>query len=301
MVVKCGKGTDFSYGPWADRQRSSIYNFFFPPDYQLIPVDQKPKIGERRRFESFDIRLSTLHEAKIDILFSRNKETHALHINAFPGSYLEVTIPWVCNENGYHTHILGQILHLDATTSLQYRPLISSETLEFDVKIFFPRIWNAHQEWLCKITACKATVNLIFAHKIFIQDLIDDWSDKECPDILKFIPYTWKISIVIKDFELLVLANQYNWIDCATDLKDENCKIAVCGEHFDVAFDLPFIEFLPPKLMVKIWIQGECLEGAFYIPESSMNRDIVELIQQFSTLIDRNGTCDNYLNYFGQK
>ncbi|KAH9506664.1 hypothetical protein DERF_011385 [Dermatophagoides farinae] len=301
MVVKCGKGTDFSYGPWADRQRGYLYSFFFPANYQLMPVDAKPKIGERRRFESFDIRLSTLHEAKIDILFSKNKETHALHINAMPGSYLEATIPWICNTNGYSTHILGQILHLDATTSLQFRPLIQSETFEFDVTVFFPRLWNGHQEWLCKITACKATVNLIFAHKIFIQDLIDDWSDKDRPDILKFIPYTWKISIVIKDFELLVLANQYNWIDCSTGLNDENCKIAICGEHFDLAFDLPFVEFLPPKLMIKIWIQGECLEGAFYIPESSMNRDIIELIQRFSNINDRNESCNEYLAYFGHK
>ena len=28
--IKCGKGTDFSYGPWADRQRELIYKFFFP-------------------------------------------------------------------------------------------------------------------------------------------------------------------------------------------------------------------------------------------------------------------------------
>ena len=29
--IKCGKGTNFSYGPWADRQRELLYKFFFPP------------------------------------------------------------------------------------------------------------------------------------------------------------------------------------------------------------------------------------------------------------------------------
>lgn len=300
MVVKCGKGTDFSYGPWADRQRTFLYSFFYPPDYQLLEVWKKPKPGELRRIESFDLRLSTLHEAKIDILFSKNKETHALHINASPGSYLEMTIPWVCNENGFTTHILGQILHLDATTSLQFRPLISSETLEFDVKIHYPRIWNAHQDWSLKITACKATADLIFAHKVFIQDLIDDWSDKDRPDIMKFVPYTWRISVVIKEFELLILANEHNWIDCSTGVNDENCKIAICGEHFDMAFDLPFIEFLPPKLAIKIWIQGECLQGAFYLPECSLNRNIIELIQLYSNLMCRDGTTAGYSENFGQ-
>lgn len=299
MVVKCGKGTDFTYGPWADQQRSYLYSFFYPSTYQIIPVSESASLGERRRFKSFDIRLSTLFEAKIDIIFQKNKETRVLHINASPGSYLEATIPWICGQDGYTTHILGQILHLDATTSLDFRPLISSETLEFDVKISYPRIWNDHQEWNCKITACKATINLIFAHKFFIQDLIDDWSDRNRPDILKFIPYTWTISVVIKDFELLILANEYNWIDCSTGLNDENCKIAVCGEHFDMAFDLPFIEFLPPKLAIKIWIQGECLEGGFYVPQCSLNRDMIELIQHFSSLMGRDGTHSGYFQNFG--
>lgn len=30
LDIKCGKGTDFSYGPWADRQREHLYKFFFP-------------------------------------------------------------------------------------------------------------------------------------------------------------------------------------------------------------------------------------------------------------------------------
>ena len=38
--IKCGKGTAFSYGPWADRQREVIYKFFFPPDYQPMKVSQ---------------------------------------------------------------------------------------------------------------------------------------------------------------------------------------------------------------------------------------------------------------------
>ena len=300
MVIKTGRGTDFSYGPWADRQRDFLYNFFYPSSYQVIPISEKPKIHELRRFEAFDVRLSTLHDAKIDILFSKNKETNALHINAAPGTYLEVSIPWVCGDMGYTTNILGQILHLDATTSLQFRPLISSETLEIDLKIFYPRLWNAHQDWNCKITACKASINLIFAHKVFIQDLIDDWSDKNRPDIFKFIPYTWRISVVIKEFELIVLANEHNWIDCSTAVNDENCKIAICGEHFDMAFDLPFIEFLPPKLAIKIWIQGECLEGAFYLPECSINRDVIELLQRYSTLMCRDGTKKDYSFNFGQ-
>ncbi|CAG2064072.1 unnamed protein product, partial [Timema podura] len=38
MDIKCGKGTDFSYGPWADRQREHLFKFFFPNDYGSLKV-----------------------------------------------------------------------------------------------------------------------------------------------------------------------------------------------------------------------------------------------------------------------
>lgn len=47
-----------------------------------------------------------------------------------PGSYVEVTIPWITGDEGYTTRVHGQLLHLDATTSLQYRSFIEAETLE---------------------------------------------------------------------------------------------------------------------------------------------------------------------------
>lgn len=37
-MFQCGKGTDFSYGPWADRQRDHLFQFFFPQDYQPLKV-----------------------------------------------------------------------------------------------------------------------------------------------------------------------------------------------------------------------------------------------------------------------
>ena len=35
------------------------------------------------------------------------------------GSYLEITIPWTVKSDGCATKISGQLLHVDASTSLQ--------------------------------------------------------------------------------------------------------------------------------------------------------------------------------------
>ena len=69
--IKCGKGTNFSYGPWADRQRELLYKFFFPPDYQTMKATPEPKAGEKRMATIFRVRLSTQHESTLDVLFTK--------------------------------------------------------------------------------------------------------------------------------------------------------------------------------------------------------------------------------------
>lgn len=256
--IKCGKGTDFSYGPWADRQREHLFKFFFPNDYQPMKITKTPKPGDKRQMQTFDIRLSMLSEATIDVLFSKNKETNAVHINVGAGSYLEITLPWITLQDGCTTKINGQLLHLEATTSLQYRDLVSSETLEFSVSCHYPLIWNHHQQWELSLTGCKATVQLVYAHKNFFADLINDWSSKHRPDLMHFIPYTWRFGLTLKHCELLTCSNLYNWVDCSSvgqRQRLENAQLALCAHLFHLSFDLPFDQFLPDTVPLTFSIQ----------------------------------------------
>ncbi|XP_059485480.1 bridge-like lipid transfer protein family member 1 isoform X2 [Neocloeon triangulifer] len=286
LDIKCGRGTDFSYGPWADRQRDNLFRFFFPNEYQPMKPSKPPLPGEKRVVQSFDIRLSTLHESTIDILFSKNRETNAVHINIGQGSYLEVTIPWVVLEDGYTTKVTGQLLHLEASTSLQYRSLVESETLEFKVVCHFPIHWNEHQDWSLSLTGCKATINFIYSHIHFFKDMVNDWSSKARPDILHFVPYTWKILLILKDFELITISNEYNWIDCSSQ-NQENAHVAFCGDLFDMSFELSFVDFLPPTLPLKFWIQGECVDMALYLPEVHSSRPIIMALDRNAKIMGR--------------
>lgn len=298
--VKCGKGTDFSYGPWADRQREHLFKFFFPNDYQHLKITKSPKPGDKRQVQSFDIRLSTLNEATVDILFSKNRETNAVHVNVGPGSYLEITMPWIVLQDGYTTKITGQLLHLEATTSLQYRSLVESETLEFGVKCHYPIRWNDHQEWMLNLTGCKATANLVYSHKEFFQDMINDWASKSRPDILHFVPYTWKFSLLLKEFELITICNEYNWVDCSSQ-NQENAHIAFCGEFFDLSFDLPFVDFLPVTIPLRFWIQGESVDLSFFLPEVNTNRVVLLALDKNAKIMTRDGSSKRLADMPKQK
>ncbi|VDI02120.1 Hypothetical predicted protein [Mytilus galloprovincialis] len=130
VVAGCGKNTDFNYGPWADRQRELLWKFFYPADYQAMVPTIEPKPGELRQYKTFEFRMNMYHRSTIDILFTKNAETQAIHMNANPGSYIEMNIPWMIAEDGYVTTVKGQFLLADASTSLQYRSLIECETFE---------------------------------------------------------------------------------------------------------------------------------------------------------------------------
>ncbi|KAF7285801.1 hypothetical protein GWI33_009982 [Rhynchophorus ferrugineus] len=291
--IKCGKGTNFSYGPWADRQREHLYKFFYPQDYIPMEVTKIPKPGDKREMQSFDVRLLMQNDATIDILFTKDKETNAVHINVGAGSYLEITIPWVTKDAGYTTKINGQLLHLEATTSLQFRDLVESETLEFSVLCHYPLVWNEHQLWEVNLTGCKATVNLVFSHKWFFTDLINDWASKVRPDLMHFVPYTWRFGLTLKHCELMTMINQYNWIDCSSAGQRnrlENTQLALCAHFLHMSFDLPFDEFLPDTVPINLAIQGESIDLSLFIPEFHTSRNIISSLEKHAKVLSKDGS-----------
>lgn len=47
-----------------------------------------------------------------------------------------------------------------------------------------------------------------------MSDLVNDWSSKARDDLYRFVPYTWQVCFLLKQFEIITLVNEYNWIDC---------------------------------------------------------------------------------------
>ncbi|CAN8032239.1 unnamed protein product, partial [Ixodes persulcatus] len=214
------------------------------------------------------------------------QETNAVHMTVKQGSYLELTVPWVMGPEGYTLRVMGQLFHLDASTSLPFRGFVESEILGFDVQGQYPLVWNGHQDWQCSLAGCRSSLTLLHAHKGFFHALVEDWASKARPDLLRFVPYTWHLNLVLTEFELITLANEYNWVDCA---HQENARVAFCGEVFDLSFDLPFVDFLPPQLSLKFWIQAESVSVLAQLPEGNPHRELLLLLEKHARTTDRTG------------
>nr|XP_015825985.2 bridge-like lipid transfer protein family member 1 isoform X4 [Nothobranchius furzeri] len=271
LDIVCGKGTDFNYGPWADRQRDCLWKFFLPADFQPMRETEPAQPGKPRQIQAFELRMNIIADATIDLLFTKNRETNAIHVNVGAGSYLEVNIPMTVGENGYSPTIKGQLLHVDTTSSMQYRTLLEAEMLAFHVIASYPRIWNMPQSWQCEIEVYKATYHFIYAQKNFFTDLIKDWASDSAPDIYSFVPYSWKFKVLFHQFEMIWAANQHNWIDCSTK-QQENVYLAACGETLNIDFTLPFNEFVPSTCHTRFSLKAEDTDMRLSLPECHPSR-----------------------------
>jgi hypothetical protein len=93
---------------------------------------------------------------------------------------------------------------------------------------------------------------------------------------------------LLKEFEILTISNEYNWIDCSS-ANQENNHLAFCGDLFDLSFALPFDDFLPNTVPLKFWIHGECLDLSLYLPEISSSRPIILAMDENASILCRDG------------
>ena len=118
--------------------------------------------------------------------------------------------------------------------------------------------------------------------------MVEDWASRSHPDILSFVPYTWKFKFIFKEFELLTAANEYNWIDTSSN-NPENAHLAICGKLLSFDFNLPYSEFLPDVVPFLFKISGERLDLSAYLPDTNSSHDILFSLDSSARIVGRDG------------
>ena len=82
LVLNCNKQTVLNYGPYFDRQREALWNFFFPQTYAMLEPQPEPTLNERRQTSKFDLTIN-LKDAntEINILFAALSNTNPMPTN----------------------------------------------------------------------------------------------------------------------------------------------------------------------------------------------------------------------------
>uniref|UniRef100_A0A8L7TDP8 FSA_C domain-containing protein n=1 Tax=Brugia malayi TaxID=6279 RepID=A0A8L7TDP8_BRUMA len=294
-VWRFDKNTVFSYGPWADAQRALLYDFFFPPEYRNSEVIVMPKEGERRILLSHDMRISLWNDAAVDIWFMRGDELNALHLRVKQGSSVDLKMPWVTTEKGYETVLRCCLLFVESSTSLAYPKFFQCETLRLTLNVHYPRIFNGHQMWKCAIKINKASTWIVWDHKHFFADLINEWTSNSLMDLFKFVPYTWEFEINVMDsFELTLLLNEHNWIDASSSVSAENHLAAIVGENVTISFALPFVDFYPKTVTTVYEIKAQGMIALrTWLPSKSPLYSVLHSLLKYASFTVTSPTIEN--------
>lgn len=92
-ILRLDKNTIISYGPWADKQRATLYDFFLPSDSAACAVTEMPMRGSPRIYIHHSVQIFFTDHAMLDVWFLRKQdELNAIHMRLHAGSSFEVRV-----------------------------------------------------------------------------------------------------------------------------------------------------------------------------------------------------------------
>jgi hypothetical protein len=140
-----------SYGPWADRQRTEIQNFYFPNSYRSQAETPEAQPGEDRIHAALHMTVTFSSSVTFKIPTQEKSKDWKyddpefqavqggksmrpfgwLELKATDGSMVSVDIPMIYGPDGYKNVVQVDLLNLVITSSVNYASVITHK--EFNV------------------------------------------------------------------------------------------------------------------------------------------------------------------------
>ncbi|KAF9302036.1 hypothetical protein BGZ74_005928 [Mortierella antarctica] len=284
-----------SYGPWADRQRAEIQNFFYPNAYRSLDPTPEAKPGEDRIHAMLQISVTFSSSATIKIPTQEKSKDWKyedpefqavqggksmrpfgwLEMKAAQGSMITVNIPMIYGPEGYKNVVLVELQDLVLTSSVNYAPLIALKELKMACQLNNPLIWNAQRDWDFEFTMDSAKIFLLRDHITLVQDLAKDWTSGPPVEMAYFVPFKYEFDIQLPNFQLYTYVNEHNIINEPTEL-DENAFIIAAGQTLSCKVVLPFVQYGPE--LTSISFDVEILNGGL-----ELQLPLAHTLGEFST------------------
>ncbi|KAF9970206.1 hypothetical protein BGZ73_007178 [Actinomortierella ambigua] len=257
-----------SYGPWADRQRAEIQNFFFPNSYRTLQPTEPPGPGQLRVHAALQMMVTFSSSVTFKIPTKEKskdwkyddpeyqgvqggKSTRPygwLELKAQTGSTISVDIPMVYGPEGYKNVVVMDLQGVSVTSSVNYAPMIDLKELK--------------RNWDFELTLDTTRIFILRDHITLVQDLSRDWTAGPPVEMAYFVPFQYTFDLKLPNFQLYTYVNEHNIINEPTEM-DENAFIIASGQSLECKVVLPFVHFSPE--MTTIGFDVEILDGSLEI------------------------------------
>ena len=163
-------------------------------------------------------------------------------------------------------------------TNLSFKYFLNAESARLDVDINYPLRWNDLQVWNINLDLQKSDIYFTFYHKVFFQQLVNDWSSRYMGDLRKFVPYIYDIKLKASDLELILPCNQYNWIDVT--ILENNAFFEVLAKNAKLDLAFKFEDYLPENMKIPMDVKIFDACARFFVPPTNMNLALMKILRK---------------------
>eukprot|EP00002_Diphylleia_rotans_P036632 TRINITY_DN8093_c0_g1_i1.p1 TRINITY_DN8093_c0_g1~~TRINITY_DN8093_c0_g1_i1.p1 ORF type:complete len:3038 (-),score=525.83 TRINITY_DN8093_c0_g1_i1:555-9668(-) len=266
--IDFGRDSKISYGPWEDANRYEIQKLFLPYYYQPATI-YTPVYGQPHPYPSFDVSITFGADCEVAVPFyTATKELKKLSISASDGSTISFKQPWILFRPEDNTGILDVCIR-STEICLPNNGSVFITSNEFKIMGFMKNalVWNKHHRWEFEIIFSSCKWFLLYDHIAHFQDLVAAWSGSSKPEMETFVPYSYTISLVLKDFSIVLNANESNVIDHPS-IPEKNVHYNCFGDSMNIALGMDFTQFMASRSHIPFNIQISNLQVDVTFPNS---------------------------------
>ncbi|KAI9307239.1 hypothetical protein BJ944DRAFT_238031 [Cunninghamella echinulata] len=277
------------YGPWADKQRATLQDYFFPNAHRTNKPTKPLLPGDTRMATSFDFILNFMTDATIRVPTREPSKDWKytgqmldldvdkdgfyarpygwLNIKAKEGSSIKTITPFVLNTDGCNATVDIDLKDVEISTSVNYSNFIQIDSFQMHIDMPSPLIWNDHRNWAFDGKLKNPEIFLLRDHVYLIQDLIKDWTSGPTSDLLHFIPMTYTFEIDMTEPKVYLCVNEHNVINYPNSI-DDNAYIILCAQKIYFNTSLPFTTYEPEVNTIRYKAHAEQVRAGISLQTS---------------------------------
>ena len=195
-----------------------------------------------------------------------------LDVTAKPNSTIKYTMDMYPGRSGFSNSLDLELKGTEITSSVNNGLLCRTGAVRLNGDLSQPRRWNSVRDWPFKITVDELELFILRDHFFLMIDLVNDWSSGPPSDFFTFVPYIYRLQMLLRNFCIYLNVNDANIVNDPADF-EKNDFLTLEG-ILDSTLDINMERYRP----VRNWIQFDVVSTEMRMRMLSPSRSTFNLL-----------------------